>query len=76
MQVSLVHVANMVNAGALFGHTHSLWKFLGQGSKLCYSSDLSHSSDSADSLSMKPPGNSGKCSGDAVISSDKTIAIR
>ena len=35
-----------------FGHTHAIWKFMGQGSK------LSHSSDNAESLTTMPPGNS------------------
>ena len=34
----------------IFGHVHSMWKFLGQGSNLYYSSDLSHCSDNAGSL--------------------------
>ena len=34
----------------LLGHTHSMWKFLGQGSNPHHSSDQSHSSDNARSL--------------------------
>ena len=33
-----------------FGYTQGMQKFLGQGSNLCHSSDLSHSSDNAGSL--------------------------
>ena len=39
-----------------FGHTCSMWKFLGQlgqGLNLCHSIDPSHSSDSARSLATK-----------------------
>ena len=35
-----------------FGHAHSMWKFLGQGS------NLSHSSDKVKSLTIRPLGNS------------------
>ena len=34
----------------LFGHTHSMGKFLGQESNLRHSSDQSHKSDKAGSL--------------------------
>ena len=33
-----------------FGHTHSVWKFLGQGSNSCHNSDPSQCSDTARSL--------------------------
>ena len=33
-----------------FGHTYSMWNFLGQGSNLCHSSDPRHCSDSTGSL--------------------------
>ena len=35
-----------------FGHTYSIWKFLGQGS------NLSHGNDNPKSLTARPPGNS------------------
>ena len=34
----------------VFGHTHGIQTFLVQGSNLCHSRDLSHSSDNAGSL--------------------------
>ena len=33
-----------------FGHAHSMWKFLGQGSNLCHGSDPSCCSDNTGSL--------------------------
>ena len=42
----------------VFGQTHGMWKFLGQGLKLSHSSNPSHSSDNAESLTVRPPGNS------------------
>ena len=33
-----------------FGHTHSMWKFSGQGWNPCHSSDPSHCSDNTRSL--------------------------
>ena len=33
-----------------FGHAHSIWKFLGQGSNPCHSSSLNHRSDKSKSL--------------------------
>ena len=41
-----------------FGLVHYMWKCPSQGSNPCHSSDLSHSSDSARSLTARPPGNS------------------
>ena len=41
-----------------FSHTHSMQKFLSWGSNPCHSTDLSHSSDNAGSLTFRPPGNS------------------
>ena len=35
---------------SVFGHFHSMWKFLGQGTNLCYSSNPSCCSDNAGSL--------------------------
>ena len=40
--------------------THSIQKFPGWGPNLCHSHDLSHSSDYAGSLTIRPPGNSEK----------------
>ena len=40
------------------GCIHGMWKFLGQGSNLCYPGDPSHGSDNAGSLMAQPPGNS------------------
>ena len=42
----------------LFGHAYGMWKFLGQGSNPCHSSDPSHHSNSAGTLTTRPPGNS------------------
>ena len=39
----------------LFGHAQSMWKFWGQGLNLCHSSDSSHCSDNAWSLTAVPP---------------------
>ena len=36
----------------LFGCTHDMWKFLGQGSNPCHSNDPSHCSDKAKSLTQ------------------------
>ena len=41
-----------------FGCTRGMWKFVGQESNPNHSSDLSHSSDNAESLTTEPPGNS------------------
>ena len=41
-----------------FGFTHSMCKFLGQGSNLCHISDPNHSSDNTGSLTTEPPGKS------------------
>ena len=41
-----------------FGHSRGIWKFLGQGSNLSHSSDPSHTSDNARSLTTRPPENS------------------
>ena len=43
-----------------FGYPRSTWKFLGQGLKLSHRSDPSHSSDNAELLTARPPGNSYK----------------
>ena len=40
------------------GHTHGIHKFLGQGLNLCHSSNPSHSSDNAGSLTSRPTRNS------------------
>lgn len=37
---------------SFFGHTHGRQKFLGQGSNLCHSSDLSHCSDKHQILNL------------------------
>jgi len=42
----------------LFVRDHDMWKFLGQGSNLCYSSSPSCYSDSAASEPSEPQGNS------------------
>ena len=41
----------------VFGCTHSMQKFPGQGSNQCHSSDLSHGSDHSRSLTTRPLGN-------------------
>ena len=48
----MVDSARELSYGApfFFGHIHGMQKFPGQGSNLCYSSDPSHSSDNARSL--------------------------
>ena len=45
------------NFGGFFAHTHSMWIFPGQESNPSHGSNLSHSSDNAESLTTKPPGN-------------------
>lgn len=43
---------------AFLGHAGGLWKFLGQGSNQSHSSNLSHNSANAKSLTLRSPGNS------------------
>lgn len=40
-----------------FGHVHGMWWFLGQESKLCHSSHLSHNNDNASFLTARPLAN-------------------
>jgi len=42
----------------VFGYARCMWNILGQGSNPYHTSDLSHSSDDAGSLTARPPGNS------------------
>ena len=43
--------SDLIGPFNFFGHAHSMWKFLGQGSILCHSRDLSHNnSDNTGSL--------------------------
>ena len=42
------------NCVFLFVHTYGIWKFLAQGSNLCHSSNPSHCSDNARSLTSCP----------------------
>ena len=46
------------NEKNFFGLAQGMWKFPGQRLNLRHSSDPSHSSDNAKSLTAKPPGNS------------------
>ena len=43
-------VKNFELQGVFFAHTHGMWKFPGQVSNVCVSSDPSHSSDNTGSL--------------------------
>ena len=43
---------------SLLGHALGMWKFLGEGWNLYHSSSSSHSIDTAESLTTRPPGNS------------------
>ena len=46
----LPQVQRMISAFLFFGHAHGMWKFLGQGSNPCHSSNLNHCSDITPSL--------------------------
>lgn len=48
--IILVMLSIYLNFFFFFCHTHSMWKFPGQGSNPCHSSDLNHISDNAESL--------------------------
>ena len=55
-----IRVKNLSVIELFFGCTHSMQKFPGQGSDSCHSSNLSHGSNNARSLTAKPLGNSWK----------------
>ena len=54
--VKILDFSGMLHS--FFGGTQLMWKFPSQGLILHHSSDLSHSSDNARSLTARPPGNS------------------
>ena len=59
LRVPCSRVKVLVSFFRLFlARTHGMWQFLSQGSNLHPSSDPSHSSDNAESLTARPPGNS------------------
>ena len=48
----------IMNIRIFFGHACDIWAFLGQGSKWSHNSNLSHSSNNAESLTTRPQVNS------------------
>ena len=53
-----VEIIEFLGLGGFLGCTLSMWNFPGQGLNTHHSSNSSHSSDNAGSLTTRPPGNS------------------